>query len=231
MTMTSPILAAESIVAGYGDVRVLRDVDIAIGAGEVVALLGANGAGKTTTLLALSGELHLMAGHVRWQGRTSREKLYRRARQGLAFVTEERSVFMRLTGEENLRLGKGGVKGALAVMPDLERLLDRPAGLMSGGEQQFLTLARALATKPSVLLADELSLGLAPIMVETLLSKIREAADQGTGVLLVEQHIGSALSVADRVYVMQRGRIVLQGPADEIRARLDEVEDSYLSGL
>ena len=148
---------------------------------------------------------------------------------GLAYVPEERSVFMGLTASENLRVGDGPPGLALELFPELAPHLKRRAGLLSGGQQQILTLARALASGPQVLLADELSLGLAPLVVARLLQAVREAAGRGVGVLLVEQHAAQALAVADRVYVLQRGRIALDGPADEIRGRLDEVEQTYLA--
>jgi branched-chain amino acid transport system ATP-binding protein len=225
------LLSGEGLTAGYGANPVLRDVNVHVDAGEVVALLGANGAGKSTTLLALSGELTASQGRVLWKGSPTRHPLHRRARNGLAYVTEERSVFMSLTCEENLRLGRGGVKKAVALVPELEPLLKRKAGLLSGGEQQYLTLARALAAEPEVLMADELSLGLAPILARHLLDKARAAADRGAGVLIVEQHISQALRIADRVYVMQRGRIALEGTAAEITDRLDEIESAYLTSL
>jgi branched-chain amino acid transport system ATP-binding protein len=225
------LLSGEGLTAGYGANPVLRDVNVHVDAGEVVALLGANGAGKSTTLLALSGELTASQGRVLWKGSPTRHPLHRRARNGLAYVTEERSVFMSLTCEENLRLGRGGVKKAVALVPELGPLLKRKAGLLSGGEQQYLTLARALAAEPEVLMADELSLGLAPILARHLLDKARAAADRGAGVLIVEQHISQALRIADRVYVMQRGRIALEGTAAEITDRLDEIESAYLTSL
>jgi branched-chain amino acid transport system ATP-binding protein len=182
-------------------------------------------------MLALSGELAPMSGEVRFMGEVSRGSLAKRARQGLALVTEEKSVFMRLTTAENLRLGRGGVDRALEIFPQLREHLRRRAGLLSGGQQQILTLARALAADPRILLADELSLGLAPIVVQQLFEVIRRAADErGVGVLLVEQHVRSALEVADRLYILQRGRCVLQGPAHELRESLDEIERSYLAG-
>jgi branched-chain amino acid transport system ATP-binding protein len=227
----STLIAAENITAGYGTTPVLRQINVHVNAGEVVALLGANGAGKSTTLLTLSGELRPTDGSVHWKGSPTRDPLHRRARAGLGFVTEERSVFVNLTCEENLRLGRGGVKKALALVPELKPLLRRKAGLLSGGEQQYLTLARALAAEPELLLADELSMGLAPIIVQRLLDTVRQAADRGSGVLLVEQHIGQALRVADRVYVMQRGRIVLEGSAAEVATRMGEIESSYLASI
>ena len=225
------LIAAENLTAGYGATPVLRQVNVHVNAGEVVALLGANGAGKSTTLLALSGELRPTGGSLYWKGAPTCDPLHRRARAGLGFVTEERSVFVNLTCEENLRLGRGGVKKAVSLVPELKPLLRRKAGLLSGGEQQYLTLARALAAEPELLLADELSLGLAPIIAQRLLDTVRQAADRGSGVLLVEQHIGQALRVADRVYVMQRGQVVLEGSATDVASRMDEIESTYLASI
>jgi branched-chain amino acid transport system ATP-binding protein len=224
------LLEARGLSAGYGSLAAVRDLDLQVDEGEVVALLGPNGAGKTTTLRALAGALDLLGGEVRWKGAATRSPLYRRARRGLAYVPEERSVFMGLTAAENLRVGDGPPARALELFPELTPHLKRKAGLLSGGQQQILTLARALASNPTVLLADELSLGLAPIVVTRLLQAVREAASRGIGVLLVEQHARQALNVADRVYVLQRGRIALEGTAAEIRDRLGEVEQTYLSG-
>jgi branched-chain amino acid transport system ATP-binding protein len=230
-TEPGPVIEARKLSAGYGRLAAVRDLDLHVRPGEIVGLLGANGAGKTTTILALSGELAPMSGEVRFGGDASRRSLATRARQGLALVTEEKSVFMRLTAAENLRLGRGGVDRALEIFPQLREHLNRRAGLLSGGQQQILTLARALAADPRILLADELSLGLAPIVVQQLFEVIRRAADErGVGVLLVEQHVRSALEVADRLYILQRGRCVLQGPAHELRESLDEIERSYLAG-
>jgi branched-chain amino acid transport system ATP-binding protein len=226
----TPLLEARNLSAGYGSLAAVRDLDIEVRAGEVVTLLGPNGAGKSTTLRTLAGALTPLAGEVRWKGVATRAPLHRRARAGLAFVPEERSVFMGLTAAENLRVGNGPATKALELFPELEPHLKRKTGLLSGGQQQILTLARALATDPEVLLADELSLGLAPMVVTRLLGAVREAAERGVGVLLVEQHARQALAVADRVYVLQRGRVALSGSADEILGRLDEVERTYLEG-
>ena len=225
----SVLVEAEGLQAGYGSVVVVRDLDLQVRAGEVVALLGPNGAGKSTTLLTLSGALSPLGGVVRWNGAATNAALHSRARQGLGLVTEERSVFMRLTARENLRVGCRDLAPALELFPELESRLDVKAGLLSGGEQQMLTLARALARRPSLLLADELSLGLAPLVVNRLLSAVRRAADDGVGVLLVEQHVSKVLDIADRVYVLRRGRVELAGRADELRGRLAEIESSYLS--
>jgi branched-chain amino acid transport system ATP-binding protein len=222
------VLEARGLSAGYGSLAAVRDLDLHVDAGEIVALLGPNGAGKTTTLRTLAGALAPLGGEVVWKGRATRNPLHRRARQGLAFVPEERSVFMGMTAAENLRVGNGPADRALELFPELRPHLKRRAGLLSGGQQQILTLARALASSPDVLLADELSLGLAPLLVARLLEAVREAAARGIGVLLVEQHAQQALSVADRVYVLQRGRVALEGRAADIRGRLDELEQTYL---
>ena len=224
------VIEARGLSAGYGPQPVVHDVDLAVRPGEVVALLGPNGAGKTTTMLALSGELPLLAGEVLLDGVATKASLYRRARQGLMFVTEEKSVFMGLSTRDNLRVAQVAPDDALGLFPELEKRLGVRGGLLSGGEQQMLTLARALSRKPRVLLADELSMGLAPLIVKRLLEAVRTAADEvGTAVLLVEQHARKALEYADRAYVMRRGRIELSGPAAEMRSRIGEIEDHYLA--
>jgi branched-chain amino acid transport system ATP-binding protein len=228
---SAPVLECTGLVAGYSGMAVIRDLDLHVAAGEVVALIGPNGAGKTTTMLTLAGELPPLAGEVRFGGNPTKAPLSRRARHGLAFVTEERSVIMRLSAADNLRLAGVAPADAIALFPELEPLLGRNAGLLSGGEQQMLTLARALARRPTLLLADELSLGLAPLIVRRLLEAVRRAADErGTAVLLVEQHVRQALEIADRVYVMQRGQVAISGPVDQVRGRLDEIEATYLAG-
>ncbi|MET0726741.1 MAG: ABC transporter ATP-binding protein [Acidimicrobiales bacterium] len=224
------MLDVRELTAGYGDVPVLRSIDLHVGAGELVALLGPNGAGKTTTMLALGGVLP-STGDVRFEDRPLTGPLHRRARRGLGLITEERAVFRQLSTRTNLALGAGGVDGALALFPELERLLGRKAGLLSGGEQQILVLARALAARPRLLLVDELSLGLAPLIVRRLLNALRQAASEGTGVLLVEQHARQALEFADRAYVLLRGAIELEGTGAELRSRLGDIERTYLGGL
>lgn len=224
------LLEASDLSVGYNANPAVRSVNLHVDQGEVVALLGANGAGKTTTLLGLSGVLRPMAGVVRMDGRVVKAPLHWRAKRGLAFVPETKSVFSKLTTLENLSVGRADPERVFSLFPELRPRATVKAGLMSGGEQQMLTLARALCRDPRLLLADELSLGLAPQLVERLLETIRKAADQGVGVLLVEQHIGKALAIADRVYVMRRGVIEIEGTGREMRSRIREIEATYLSG-
>ena len=175
--MTAPLLECKSLAAGYGAMAVVRDLDLHVEPGEVVALVGPNGAGKTTTLLTLAGELPAISGEVSFGGLGMKAPLYRRARRGMRFVTEERSVFMKLTAAENLRVAGVPAADVVEIFPELEPLLGRVAGLLSGGEQQMLTLARAVAAKPALLLVDELSLGLAPRIVRRLLDTVRRVRD------------------------------------------------------
>jgi branched-chain amino acid transport system ATP-binding protein len=228
-TTTTPLLEARDLSAGYGPQPVVSDINLEVHAGEVVALLGPNGAGKTTTLLALSGELPPLKGQVLLDGAVTKAALFKRARGGLMFVTEEKSVFMGLSARDNMRVARVETEAALSLFPELEKRLTVRAGLLSGGEQQMLTLARALARQPRVLMADELSMGLAPLVVKRLLDAVRAAADRGTAVLLVEQHVRKALKYADRVYVMRRGRIELSGTGAEMMSRTAEIEDQYLT--
>lgn len=223
------LLAARGLVAGYGAVPVVRGVDIAVAPGQVAVLLGPNGAGKSTTIMTLAGVLPGLGGEVVFAGDVTSAPLHRRAAAGLGLVTEDRAVLMQLTVAENLRVGRGDVDAAMKLFPELEEHLDRKVGMLSGGQQQMLALARALSRSPRALLADELSLGLAPLIVDRLLKAVRAAADGGLGVLLVEQHIHKALAVADHVYVMQRGEIVLSGSANDLRSRVDEIQATYFS--
>jgi len=223
------VLAAEHLYSGYGTQPVLKDVSLEVPRGQIVALLGPNGAGKTTTVLSLAGELKPLSGHVYWRGKNERAPLYRRARQGLAYVGEERSIFMTLTVLENLRVARAEISVAYDHFPELERLATTKAGLLSGGEQQMLALACALARRPEFLLADELSLGLAPLVVDRLLAALRHAAtDLNLGILLVEQHVPKALRNCDYAYVLRRGVVVMQGTCAAMTARSKELQQAYL---
>jgi branched-chain amino acid transport system ATP-binding protein len=224
------VVEARGLTAGYGGTPAIHGIDLEARAGEVVALLGANGAGKTTALLALAGEIAPISGTITFHGDARRRRLHQRARQGLGLLTEERCVFMQLTGWQNLKLGRGRPDQALEFFPELEEHLDKKVGLLSGGQQQMLALGRVLAARPRVLLADELSLGLAPMVVERLLTAVRAAADQGVAVILVEQHVRQALAVADRVNVLRRGRIVMSGDAADLRGDAEGIAAHYLTG-
>jgi len=224
------VIAARGMSTGYAGQPVVHDLTFEVQPGEVVCLLGPNGAGKTTTMLALSGELPLIAGEIEVDGEVTKAPLHRRARGGMSYVTEERSVFKGMSTRDNLRVGGVSIEDATALFPELDKRLGVRGGLLSGGEQQMLTLARALARKPRILLADELSLGLAPLVVDRLLQAVRKAADeQQTGVVMVEQHAHKALRYADRAIVLRRGRVELDLTGDEARRRIEDVERAYLA--
>jgi branched-chain amino acid transport system ATP-binding protein len=221
------VLEVRDLDAGYGEVAVVKGLNLHVRAGEIVALFGPNGAGKTTTLLTIAGDLPTLGGEVLWHGKPIKLPLHRRARLGLALVPEERSVLMSMSVRDNLLLGSGGIETAVELFPELKPLLSRRAGLLSGGEQQMLTLARALATQPTALLIDELSLGLAPIIVDRLLARLTDIAkSRNVAVLLVEQQARRGLKVADRWYLMRRGRVVGEGDTESGAAGL---EAAYLA--
>jgi branched-chain amino acid transport system ATP-binding protein len=228
------LLEIENLNTGYNGVSVVRGLNLVVNPGEVVALLGPNGAGKTTTLLTTSGLVPIISGDIKVFGKSVQgRRPHMIAREGLAHVPEGRSLFYQLTVAENLRLGaaKGAadVKKALGYFPALEPIMDRRAGLLSGGEQQMLAMARALTVSPKLLMVDEMSLGLAPIIVERLLPILRQIADEtGAGVLLVEQHVHMALQVADRAYVLSHGELAMEGDAATLRNDRSLIEASYL---
>lgn len=221
------LLEAINLTAGYGDLAAVRDANLRLHRGEIVAVVGPNGAGKTTTMHALVGELPPMRGEVRWLGRRVSTPVHRRVREGLGYVPEVRSLIMSMSCRDNLRLGRGDVSHALALFPELEQLLPRRAGLLSGGEQQMLILGRALAARPAALVVDELSLGLAPVVVNRLMEALRSAAkEDGCGVLLVEQQARRAFLLADRWYLFRNGSNIADG---DTASGHQAMERAYLS--
>jgi branched-chain amino acid transport system ATP-binding protein len=222
-------LAAVDLSAGYLAKAVVHGLTIRVFPGEIVALLGPNGAGKSTVMRAISGHLRPMSGTVYERGVAVSGPLFRRARAGLGFIPQDRSIAMSLSAMENARIGQGRAGQVFEMFPELVPHARRKAGLLSGGQQQMLTVGRALAAEPFVLLADELSTGLAPSLVARILETIRAAAIKyELGVLLVEQHLGNALAYADRAYVMRRGRVELEGSSPDLLANLKTVEELYL---
>jgi branched-chain amino acid transport system ATP-binding protein len=224
------LLSISDLTTGYGKMPVVWDVNLTVGAGEIVALLGPNGAGKTTVLLTIGGFLAPMGGSIELNDESIVGIApFRLPKHGLSMVTDDRALLPSLTVKESLALVRDKRSDPLELFPELKPLLSRRAGLLSGGEQQMLALARALCSKPKLILLDELSLGLAPLIVERCLAALKQAAaDWGVGVLLVEQNVTEALSVATKGYVMAHGRLVLEADAQELRASPELIEASYL---
>jgi branched-chain amino acid transport system ATP-binding protein len=220
------LLSVEDVSSAYGLSRVLFGISLEVGAGECVCLLGRNGVGKTTTMRSVMGLLRPTSGRVVWKGTDiAGWTPHRTARAGIGFVPEDRRVFAELTVWENLdvaaraarRKGRWDIAAVYELFPALSELRDRPGGHLSGGEQQMLTIARTLMGNPELLLLDEPSEGLAPLVVATLLGKIRELKRQGLTILLAEQGVDFSLALADRVYVLEKGSIRHSGPAAELR--------------
>jgi branched-chain amino acid transport system ATP-binding protein len=235
-----PLLAIESVVARYGPIEALRGVDLTVGEGEVVALIGANGAGKSTLLMAVSGVVAVARGAIRFDGSDIKGRApHAIARAGIAHVPEGRRIFPRMTVEENLQMGAMGVSAdveaeerarAYDLFPVLAERRRQRAGTLSGGEQQMLAIARALMSRPRLLLLDEPSLGLAPLMVKRIFSAIAAInAERGTTVLLVEQNAHHALRISARAYVLAQGRVCLTGTSAEL-AHNPDVRAAYLEG-
>lgn len=231
--MSETLLEVQDLSAGYVGNPVVRKLDLALKAGEVVSLLGPNGAGKTTTLLALSGLLGRMSGTVTVDGQELHSGRPRAAaKAGLAYVPDDRALFRTLTVDENLRLaakGKAEIEQVYDLFPRLAERIKVHSGLLSGGEQQQLAIGRALVQRPKVLLIDELSMGLAPVIVEDLLPVIRRVADEsGAAIILVEQHVQLALGISDSAVVLAHGEAVLRGSASDLIANPHKVEAAYL---
>jgi branched-chain amino acid transport system ATP-binding protein len=233
-TAARAALECRGLRGGHGPIVVFADLDLDLAAGEVLALLGPNGAGKTTLLLTLAGLLPRMAGTVRVDGHAlAGAHPAAASKVGLVLVPDDRALFTRLTVEENLQVCRRprgrAPRELLEVFPALARRWTVPAGALSGGEQQMLAMARALIQEPKVMAIDEPSQGLAPLVVEALFDTIRRVADEhGAAVVLVEQHVEMALGISDRAAVLQRGRVVLEGSAADVRDRYDELEAAYL---
>jgi branched-chain amino acid transport system ATP-binding protein len=222
----TPLLAVEDVHTSYGLSRVLFGVSLEVAAGECVCLLGRNGVGKTTTMRSIMGLTAPTSGRVLWQGRDiTGWAPHRVARAGIGFVPEDRRIFAELTVWENLdvaqraakRRSRWTIESVSELFPVLKEFRDRRGGYLSGGQQQMLTIARTLMGNPELLLLDEPSEGLAPLIVETLRLKIAELKAQGLTILLAEQGVAFSLSLADRVYVLEKGTIRHSGPAAELR--------------
>lgn len=229
----SAVLEIESLSAGYGDIPVLRDVRLSIAPGECIGVVGANGAGKTTLLRAISGQVAPRAGRIAFNGRDLRGvSTAARARRGLMHLPEGRGVFRTMSVEDNLRLfgaARADYETIAAHFPVLTARLKQPVALLSGGEQQMLALATSLLARPSLLLIDELSFGLAPAITAQLGAFVRARIADGCTVLLVEESLPLVLSITDRIYVMQVGRIVHEGETSATAKDIDKLTKAYLA--
>ena len=232
------LLTIDALRAGYGNIEVLHEISLTLQEGMLCAIVGANGAGKTTLLMTLAGVIPTRGGHVRFNGaEITRLSSHERVRRGLVLVPEGRRMLAGMTVEENLQVA-AGVRGAegfarigglLDRFPILRTRRNVPAGSLSGGEQQMLAIARALTIGPKALLLDEPSMGLAPKLVDEIFSIVADERSRGTSILLVEQNARRALALADHAYVMDRGRIVLEGTGSELATHRDVVA-AYLGG-
>jgi branched-chain amino acid transport system ATP-binding protein len=231
------ILEVRDLTVSYGAIRALEGISLTLSEGEIVTLIGANGAGKSTTLRAIMGLVPISGGEVRYRGQPTRSiPTYRLVRDGLVLVPEGRIVFANLSVAENLEMGAyarrdGGAAADLekvfTLFPRLKERRHQTAGTLSGGEQQMLAIGRALMSKPRVLLLDEPSLGLAPIVVHAIFEAIEEIHRSGVPVLLVEQNANAALRHSDRAYVLETGSVSLEGPSAEVAAN-PKVKEAYL---
>ena len=233
-----PLLRIENLHTYYGHVHALKGIDLEVEEGEIVTLIGANGAGKSTTLRTISGLVRPREGHVEFNGQVlNHVPAHRIVQMGVCHVPEGRRIFTTLTVMENLMMGAYTIKDEEAIRENLRRVFDlfprlaerknQLGGTLSGGEQQMLTIGRALMSRPRLLLLDEPSLGLAPMLVKAIFETIREINARGTTILLVEQNARAALKIAHRAYVLETGRVVLSGPAQELM-RDERVRKAYL---
>ncbi|MDP6682889.1 MAG: ABC transporter ATP-binding protein [Desulfobacterales bacterium] len=233
------MLAVKGVEAGYGAIQVLKGVDLAVKAGEIVTLIGANGAGKSTLLGAISGILAPQNGEIIFKGKNIvRMPPHKIVRQGISLIQEGREIFSEMTVLENLLMGgvsrpaedsKQTLEAVFQMFPILEQRQHLPGRTLSGGEQQMLAIGRALMAKPILIMMDEPSLGLAPLLVNEVFSRIIELKSEDAAILLVEQNARKALQIADRGYVLENGRIVLKGSGDELYAN-QKVHEAYLGG-
>jgi branched-chain amino acid transport system ATP-binding protein len=225
--MTATLLKVKGLKVAYGGIQAVKGVDFEVREGELVSLIGSNGAGKTTTMKAITGILPINDGDIEYLGKSIRgQGPWDLVRQGLAMVPEGRGVFTRMTITENLQMGAyirndkadiaADIDKVFTIFPRLKERKDQLAGTMSGGEQQMLAMGRALMSRPKVLLLDEPSMGLSPIMVDKIFEVVRDVYAQGVTVLLVEQNASRALAIADRGYVMESGIVTMSGPAKEM---------------
>jgi branched-chain amino acid transport system ATP-binding protein len=231
------MLSVENVTSAYGRIEVLHGVTLHVGTGEIVTLIGANGAGKTTLMHAISGVQPITGGAIRFEDESiEKQPAHMRVAFGISQVPEGRQIFAPLSVIDNLKLGawtcpdadlQSSLARVCALFPMLNAILEMPAGALSGGQQQMLAIGRALMAKPRLLLLDEPSMGLAPNLVDQLLTVIRALRDDGLTILLVEQNARAALAIADRAYVMETGRVTLSGPAAEIQADR-RVREAYL---
>ncbi|MBR6518314.1 MAG: ABC transporter ATP-binding protein [Oscillospiraceae bacterium] len=232
------MLKVENINVYYGQIHAIKDVSFEVKPGEIVSLIGANGAGKSTILKTISGLLRSKTGHITFKGEDiSRTEAYKLVPKGLAHVPEGRRIFLQMTVKENLEMGaytKGedmekDIESVYSHFPRLKERQNQIAGTLSGGEQQMLAMGRAMMSHPDLLILDEPSMGLAPILVQGIFDIIKEFHKMGTTILLVEQNAEMALSIADRAYVLESGRIVLTGTGAQLKAS-DEIKKAYLGG-
>jgi len=227
------MLEAKALSAGYGRVQVLWDVELSVGDNEIVALVGPNGAGKTTLLRALSGMAEVRSGTVDFRGEAVQGRSIEQiVNLGISHVPEGRRLFPGLTVRDNLRLGgwrtrNTDIDRVVELFPRIGERLNQVAGTMSGGEQQMCAIARGLMSEPHLMMIDELSLGLAPVVVDEIIARLPDIASSGTAILLVDQDVDAALTVAERAYVLETGHIVLSGKASDLLAD-PRVQESYL---